>query len=79
MLPVAVVCPALADGYVRAGFLPARFKNDALHVAVAVWHRPDVIVSWNMAHLLNMRKVERINAAGLPRIRIHTPEDVLDL
>jgi hypothetical protein len=36
-----------------------------------------------MAHLVNMRKVERINAvnerAGLPRIRIHTPEEVLDL
>ena len=42
-----------------------------------------VMEGWNMAHLVNMRKVERINAvnerAGLPRIRIHTPEEVLDL
>ena len=34
-------------------------------------------------YLVNMRKVERINEvnerAGLPRIRIHTPEEVLDL
>ena len=41
------------------------------------------LLSWNMAHLVNMRKVERINAvnerAGLPRIRIHTPEEVVDL
>jgi hypothetical protein len=54
-----------------------------LPVAVAVWHKLDVIVSWNMAHLVNMRKVERINAVnertGLPRIRIHTPEEVVDL
>jgi hypothetical protein len=41
------------------------------------------LLSWNMAHLVNMRKVERINAvnerADLPRIRIHTPEEVVDL
>jgi hypothetical protein len=83
VLPVAVECSALADEYVRAGIIPARFKNDALHVAVAVWHKLDVVVSWNMAHLVNMRKVERINAvnerAGLPRICIHTPEEVLDI
>ena len=83
VLPVAVECSVLADEFVRAGIIPARFKNDALHVAVAVWHKLEVVVSWNMAHLVNMRKVERINAvnerAGLPRIRIHTPEEVLDL
>ena len=82
-LPVAGKCSPLADEYVRAGIIPARFKNDALHVAVAVWHKLEVIVSWNMAHLVNVRKVERINAvndrSGLPRIRIHTPEEVLDL
>lgn len=83
VLPIPVECSALADDYVRAGIVPGRFKNDALHVAVAVWHKLDVVVSWNMAHLVNMRKVERINAvnerAGLPRIRIHTPEEVADL
>jgi len=83
VLPVAAECSALADEYVRAGIIPARFKNDALHVAVAVWHKLEVVVSWNMAHLVNVRKVERINAvndrSGLPRIRIHTPEEVLDL
>jgi len=46
VLPVAVECSALVDEYVRAGIVPARFKNDALHVAVAVWHKLDVIVNW---------------------------------
>jgi hypothetical protein len=76
-------CSVLADEYVRAGIIPARFKNDALHVAVAVWQKLEVVVSWNMAHLVNVRKIERINAvnarSGLPPIRIHTPEEVLDL
>ena len=83
VLPVAAECSTLADEYIRAGVIPARFKNDALHVAVAVWHKLEVVVSWNMAHLVNVRKVERINAvnerSGLPRIHIHTPEEVLDL
>jgi len=83
VLPVSAECDALADEYIRAAIIPARFKNDALHVAVAVWNKVEVVVSWNMAHLVNVRKVERINAvgeaAGLAQIRIHTPEEVLDL
>jgi len=33
----------------------ALFKNDGLHVAVAVWHKLEVVVSWNMAHLVNQQ------------------------
>jgi len=81
--PVTVEGSALVDESIRAAIIPARFKNDTLHVAVAVWHKVEVVVSWNMAHLVNVRKVERINAvnerAGLARILIHTPEEVLDL
>jgi hypothetical protein len=68
---------------IQAGIIPLRFKNDGLHVAVAVCHELDVLVSWNMVHLVNVRKVDRINAvnerSGLARIRIHTPEEILDL
>ena len=46
----------LAQAYLRKGILPPRFSDDALHVAVAVCHRMDVIVSWNMKHLANMCK-----------------------
>src|ERR1017187_4083089 len=74
---------ALADSYVRAGVMPERFYTDALHVATAVCHGLDVIVSWNMRHLVNVRKVQRINEVsarhGWPAIRIHTPEEVLEL
>ena len=58
-----------------------RYQNDALHVALAVCHALDVVVSWNMKHLVNVRKVERINAVnlryGLLAIRIHTPEEIV--
>ncbi len=66
----------------RQGVVPVRFLDDALHVAVAVCHRLDVVVSWNMDHLVNMRKVDRINRLnlqyGLPAIRIHTPREVME-
>lgn len=61
----------------------ARVANDAKIIAVslAVCHALDVVVSWNMKHLVNVRKVQRINAVnlryGLPAIRIHTPEEIV--
>jgi len=72
----------LAGLYVREGVIPARFEADAVHVAIAVCHHLDVVVSWNMKHLVNMRKVQRINEVnaqhGWPMIRIHTPEEVME-
>lgn len=69
--------------YVAEGVIPVRFLDDALHVAVAVCHRLDVVVSWNMEHLVNVRRIERINQINLryqlPAIRIHTPKEVLDI
>jgi hypothetical protein len=72
----------LAQLYLQAGILPPRFSDDALHVAVAVCQRMDVIVSWNMKHLANMRRVDQINRLNLkyrlPAIRIHTPAEVIE-
>ncbi|MBI4026011.1 MAG: hypothetical protein HY360_13580 [Verrucomicrobia bacterium] len=83
VLEVPAAASELADFYLSAGIVPVRFKNDALHVATAVWHRLDIVVSWNMKHLVNVRKVARINEVngrhGFPLIRIHTPEEVMDL
>jgi hypothetical protein len=74
---------ALAELYVRESVIPSRFRADAAHVAIAVCHHLDVIVSWNMRHLVNVRKVQRINEVnakhGWQAIRIHTPEEVLEL
>ena len=83
MLEVPLEAAGLAEHYVREKVLPAQYRNDALHVATAVCHRLVVVVSWNMKHLVNVRRVQRINEVntryGWPQIRIHTPEEVLDL
>jgi hypothetical protein len=50
---------------------------------LAVLNNLDVVVTWNMKHLANVRRIEGINrtnlAMRLPLIRIHTPEEVIDL
>ena len=57
--PVTEEMRDLARRYVEAGiFTPAMF-NDALHVAVAVLTRQDVLVSWNFKHLVNRRRRAR--------------------
>ncbi|HUI05774.1 MAG TPA: hypothetical protein VL486_02090 [Verrucomicrobiae bacterium] len=82
LLDIDAEARGLAEAYLRKGILPPRFSNDALHVAVAVCHRMDVIVSWNMKHLANMRPVDQINRLnlkyGFPSIRIHTPAEVIE-
>jgi hypothetical protein len=82
-LLVTEAARALAQAYLEAGILPPRFKDDLLHVATAVCHRMDMVVTWNMQHLAHPGKVARINAinrsCNWPMIRIHTPKEVLGL
>ena len=83
MLSMTTEAEALARHYAAARIVPARFHDDLLHVAVAVCHRLDMIVSWNMRHLANPNKVARINEVnrlyGWPLMRIHTPKEVIGL
>lgn len=83
LLAVSAEAEELARHYAAARIMPARFQDDALHVAVAACHHLDMIVSWNMKHLANPNKVARINAVnrqyGWPLMRIHTPQEVLGL
>jgi predicted nucleic acid-binding protein len=82
ILPITGEAEGLAQRYVQDGAIPARFQDDALHVATAVLNGLDVVVTWNMKHLANVRRIERINrtnlAMALSPIRIHTPEEVIE-
>jgi len=73
----------LLGQYMAARIIPDRYRDDLLHVAVAVCYNLDMIVSWNMKHLANPNKVALINAVnreqGRSFMRIHTPREVLGL
>ncbi len=80
MLPVTPEAEQLAARYLAAGIFPSAVADDALHVAVAVVSRQDVIVSWNFKHLVNQRRramVDALNLShGLPTLRILPPPEL---
>lgn len=71
----------LHEAYLRTGVVPARYADDALHVALATVARADVLVSWNFKHLVNPIRVRAFNgvntAQGFGPIVIMTPSDIV--
>jgi predicted nucleic acid-binding protein len=68
----------LAEGYISRGIFHRKYMADALHVAVASFHKIDYLVTWNFGHLANVRRQARIRlfntAAGFFVPMIVTPE-----
>jgi predicted nucleic acid-binding protein len=68
----------LAEGYISRGIFHRKFIADALHVALASFHKIDYLVTWNFGHLANVRRQARIRlfntAAGFFVPMIVTPE-----
>lgn len=66
--------------YEATGVIPARYRNDFRHVAVASAARVDALVSWNFRHLVNIRTRRAVHAVnvrlGYPLIEIVSPEEV---
>jgi len=50
----------LADEYVKGGVLKQKSYDDCLHIAYAVIHRCDAIVSWNFKHLVNFKTIDKV-------------------
>src|SRR5438132_10093256 len=72
----------LAKELLRAGALPPKAANDALHIAVAATKAVPFLLTWNCRHLANavLRPViERIcSAKGFKAPIICTPEELLE-
>jgi predicted nucleic acid-binding protein len=71
----------LADKYIEEEIIPATYRDDALHVAVAIVNDLDVIVSWNFEHIVKLktkREVAGINLLmGYKAIEIYSPQEVI--
>lgn len=72
----------LVEKYLKGGVVPEKFKDDALHIAFAVVHNLDVIVSWNLRHIVKLNTRIKVNAInkleGCKEIEICTPEEVIE-
>lgn len=73
---------ALADTYFAALEIPDKAKNDSYHLALAVYHGMDYLVSWNCAHITAGRVravVEAVNnKKGYHTPIICTPEELME-
>jgi predicted nucleic acid-binding protein len=80
LFPDAAVV-AIMQEYVRHKLMPAKPLDDALHLALASYHRCDFIVTWDCHHLANPDKfvhIQRINRLlGLHVPRLVTPRDLI--
>jgi hypothetical protein len=54
----------LAEAYVNHGVVSQKYKDDALHVAACTVARIDLLVSWNLRHLVNLRREAGFNAVN---------------
>ncbi len=72
----------LARKYYAALDLPDKARLDALHLALAVYHGMDYLVSWNFTHIVGARPrgiIQRINyRLHMETPVICTPEELID-
>lgn len=82
LLEVTEEALSLAKELVEKGPLPQKAAEDAIHIAVAVIHGMDYLLTWNCSHLANaaMRsKIEQIcRSKGYEPTVICTPEELLE-
>ena len=64
LLPVELAITEIVQGYIRHRLMPADPGGDALHLALASYHKCDFLVTWNCRHLANANKfghIRRVN------------------
>jgi len=68
--------------YLDCGVLTPKWADDALHVAIALVSRCDLIVSWNFRHIVHFDKIRKLNAVnmlnGYSPLGIFSPLELID-
>lgn len=81
LLPIEQAITEIAATYVQQKVMPADPAGDALHLAIASFHKCDFLVTWNCAHIANANKfghIRRVNSMlGLFVPALVTPLELL--
>ena len=81
LLPITEEVEEIAQIYIDKMVMPKDPQGDALHLAIASFHRADVLLTWNCVHLANANKYDRIRLLnfeiGLPAPILTTPLNFL--
>ena len=79
-LPLSKEAEGLADKYVSEGLIPVKYRDDALHIAVASINEMDIIISWNFEHIVKMKTKHGVIAVntllGYKALEIMSPQEV---
>ena len=71
----------LIDAYLDAKVASTKSKTDLAHIAYTVAYNLNVIVSWNLKHIVRVKTRTAVNAVnkflGFREIEIATPEEVI--
>ncbi len=80
-LPVESAILEIVEAYIRQRVMPADPGGDAVHLALASFHKCDFLVTWNCRHLANANKfghIRRVNTLmGLFVPMLVTPLELL--
>ncbi|MGI9183209.1 MAG: type II toxin-antitoxin system VapC family toxin [Longimicrobiaceae bacterium] len=81
LLPIEPAIEEIVESYIRHKLMPADPGGDALHLALASYHKCDFLVTWNCRHLANANKfghIRRVNTMlGLFVPLLVTPLELL--
>ena len=81
LLGIDAAVAEIVDAYTKHKLMPQDPFGDALHLALASYHRCDFLVTWNCQHLANARKfghIRRLNGIlGLFVPELVTPMELL--
>ena len=59
-LDVTTAVDTLAQVFIAANLVPKRKREDAMHLALAVHHGIDYLVSWNFDHMVHVKTKSRL-------------------
>ncbi len=81
-LEVTAECLSLAQKYMERKVFPEKYRDDSIHIAIATVHNTDVVISWNLRHMVKLktrREVKAINILeGYREVDICTPTEVIE-
>ncbi len=81
LLPIELAITEIVLAYIQHKLMPADPGGDALHLALASYHKCDFLVTWNCRHLANANKfghLRRVNTMlGLFVPALVTPLELL--
>ena len=72
----------LADMYISKGIIPEKYREDALHIAIATVSNLDFVISFNHGHIVKTKTMIGTGLAnlrqGYKQIGLGTPTEVLE-